>query len=152
MMMIFATVLAGFVVMTAAIPQDPPPVSPAAAREAIAPAADLDTLTLVMSTAGQAVVRFGPSAAGAGLLVLKPGDRVGRTAATVREIEPGRMVLDELTRDSSGRPRRAQIVVREGEPGGRRYTRDSGLDAATAVRPKIAGRDGKPVVAKKPGK
>lgn len=146
-MIIAAVALAGVVLLTGPAIQDAAP----APRSTIAPTVDLDTLTLVMSTAGQAVVRVGPSAGGAALLVVKPGDRIGRSAATVREIEPGRMVLDELTRDSHGRPRRAQIVFREGESGPRRYMRDAGTDAAPGVRPKVVGRDRKPAVARKPG-
>jgi hypothetical protein len=148
MMTSAAAFLAGAVLLGAPVPQDPPP----AQVETIAPAADLDALTLVMSGTGHAVVRFGSSEAGAGLLIVKPGDRIGRTAATVREIDPGRLVLDELTRDKEGRPHRAQIVLREGEPGGRRYMRDPGLDAPTGVRPDVLGRGGKPTGVKKPGK
>lgn len=132
----------------------PPPASSGpdrGRRETLSPSGDLDTLTLVMSTTGRAVVRFGAGADGSGLIVLERGDRIGRTAATVREIAPGRLVLDELTRDKDGRPHRAQIVLREGQPGGRRYMRDPGLDAPTGVRPEVLGPDGKPVVVKKPG-
>jgi hypothetical protein len=119
----------------------------------LAPAADLDTLVLVMSTSDRAVVRLGgTSATAATLITLERGDRVGRTGATVRDIAPGRLVLDEVTRDQDGRPKRAQIVLREGGPGGgRRYMRDPGLDAPIGVRPDVLGPDGKPAVAR-PGK
>jgi hypothetical protein len=158
-----AALLTGFVALASPPPQDvrpapdPAPVqrnspaSDAALRDPIAPAGDLDTLTLVLSTADRAVVRFGGTGPGSGLIVLQSGDRIGRTAASVREIAPGRLVLDELTRDKDGRPRRAQIVFREGEPGGRRYMREPGLDAPTGVRPDVLKLDGKSKVVKKPG-
>lgn len=153
-----AAFLAGAVVLAAPIPQDPPPPPNVQAgpeenrREVLAPAGDLDTMTLVRSSEGKAVVRFGPGGGGAGLIVLEPGDRVGRTGAIVREVAPDRLVVEEVTRARDGRPRRAQIVFREGHPGGRRYMRDPGIDAPTAVRPDVVGPDGKPITIKKPGK
>jgi len=120
--------------------------------EVISPTDDLDTLTLVMSSADRAVVRFGPSSGGSGLIVLQPGDRIGRTAATVREVTPGRLVLDEMTRDKNGRPHRAQIVLRDGHTGGQRYMRDPGSDAPIAVRPEVLGPNAKPKTVKEPGR
>lgn len=106
----------------------------------LAPSEDLDTLTLVMSGTDRAVVRFGASGAGSGLIVLESGDRIGRTAAVVREIGPGRLVLDEITRGKDGRPHRAQIAFRVGHTGGQRYMRDPGIDAPIGVRPEVRRR------------
>jgi hypothetical protein len=155
--------LAGSVLLAAPLPQDPLPAPAAAAqatpatptgarRAVIAPEGNLDTLTLVRSSYAKAVVRFGASDAGGGLIVVEPGDRIGRTAATVRAVAPDRLVLDDVTRDADGRPRRAQIVFQEGHAGGRRYMRDPGMDAPAGVRPEVLGPDGKPVTVKKPGK
>jgi hypothetical protein len=156
MMTPFATMLlAGSLLAALPLSQDPPapvPGKAAAGAEAsgvIAPDGDLDRLTLIRSREGKAVVRFG---AGPELIVLEAGNRVGRTAATVQEIAAGRLVLDELTRDADGRPRRAQIVYREGQAGGRRYMRDPGENAPTGVRPEVLGPDGKPLAPAKPGK
>jgi hypothetical protein len=149
-----AAVLAGALLLAAPPPQEVPAAPPrdAPAGAAVAPKADLDRLTLVGSRDGEAVVRFTGAGAPPDLVVLTVGDRVGRTAATVREIAADRLVLDEVTRGEDGRPRRTQIVYREGHAGGRRYMRDPGEDAPPAVRPEVIGPDGKPVVPAKRGK
>jgi hypothetical protein len=110
------------------------------ALSVLSPSADLDTLTLVMSGADRAVVLFGPSGAGSGLVVVQQGDRIGRTAAVVREVAPGRLVLDEITHGKDGRPQRVQIVFRDGHTGGERYMRDPGMDAPIGVRPEVRRR------------
>jgi hypothetical protein len=148
-------ILAGSLLLAAPLPQDPPPPASekdraqAEVRGVMAPDGDLDRMTLVRSSGGKAVVQFG---AGPELVVLEVGDRVGRTAATVREIVEGRLVLDELTRAADERPRRAQIVYREGHTGGRRFMRDPGIDAPVGVKPEVLDPDGKPVTIRKPGK
>jgi hypothetical protein len=150
-MTISAAFITGLALLIGSASQEPQPAQ-RAVREVVSPSGDLDTLTLVMSSAGRAVVRFGPSEAGSRLIVLEPGDRIGRSAATVKEIAPDRLVLDELTRDKNGRPLRAQIVFRDGHTGGQRYMRDPGVDAPVAVRPEVLGPDGKAKIVKKPGR
>jgi hypothetical protein len=102
----------------------------------------LETMTLVKSTDGKAVVRFG-RAAGAGradaaeLLMVRVGDRVGKAGATVTTIAPGRVVLEEVTTAPDGKPLRAQIVIRDGETGGKTFLRHPDLDAPVGLRPEI---------------
>jgi hypothetical protein len=104
------------------------------ARPAIAPKEDLKNLTLVKSDAGKAVVRFGTGA----LQLLSVGDRVGRNAAVVRSVEPGRLVLDEIAPGADGRPQASQIVWRDGETGGTRFRRQPADPAPAGVRPRAA--------------
>jgi len=109
----------------------------AAAQETVKPVIagteNLSGLTLVKSTDDQAVVRFGQSA----LQVLAVGDRVGKTQATVTAIAPGRLVLEEVTTGADGKPLRAQIVVRDGQTGGKRFLRHPDLNAPLAQRPEV---------------
>jgi hypothetical protein len=102
-------------------------------RPMVAADVDLSTITLVRSTDSAAVVR-----AGGQLHKLVIGDRVGRTAATVREVTANRLVLDEETKAADGTPQRVQIILREGETGGRRFTRQSASRPPTALRPEVA--------------
>jgi hypothetical protein len=142
MTMLLATVLAASVLVPSQAAPAPgtPPV--------LAPAADIGALTLVRTTEGKAVVRTGGTPSE--LLVLEVGSRIGRTAARVRDVTAGRLVLDELTHDNDGRPHRSELVFRDGETGGTRYMRDPGADAPRAVRPDARGRDGKPLTIQKP--
>ena len=57
--------------------------------------------------------------------------------ATVTGIIPGRLVLDEVTEGADGKPLRAQIVVRDGETGGKRYLGHPDIDAPLGTRPQI---------------
>ena len=122
------------------------------AMSILAPTEDLDTLTLVMSSSDRAVVRFGASEATPGLIVVQTGDQIGRTGAVVREIAPGRLVLEEVRRGQDGRPHRAQLVFRVGHAGGERYMRDPGMDAPIGVRPEVLGPAGKARAAKQPAR
>jgi hypothetical protein len=117
------------------------------ARPAVAPKEDLKNLTLVKSDAGKAVVRFGTGA----LQLLAVGDRVGRTSAVVRSVEPGRLVLDEIAAGADGRPQASQIVWRDGETGGTRFRRQSDQRAPAGVRPRAIEPVAPSDAAKKPG-
>lgn len=90
--------------------------------------------TLVRATADMAVVR---SAAGA-LEKISAGDLVGTTKAVVKEITPGRLVLEESFIDKDGKPNRALIIIKEGERGGTRYLQRAGEPAITGTKPLIA--------------
>jgi hypothetical protein len=116
-------------------------------RPVVAPKEELKNLTLVKSDAGKAVVRFGTGA----LQLLSVGDRVGRTAAVVRSVEPGRLVLDEIATGADGRPQASQIVWRDGETGGTRFRRQSDQRAPAGVRPRAVDPVAPSDAAKKPG-
>ena len=103
------------------------------ARPVIAAKEDLKNLTLVKSDAGKAVVRFGTTGV---LQLLSAGDRVGRNAAVVRSVEPGRLVIDETAPGADGRPQSSQVVWRDGETGGTRFRRQSDQPAPVGVRPR----------------
>jgi hypothetical protein len=104
-----------------------------ASRPVVAAAHELSTLTLVKSADGKAVVRFGRSE----LQVLSVGDRVGKTEAAVTTIAPGRLVLEEVTTSPDGKPLRAQILVRDGETGGKKFLRHPDMNAPVGLRPEI---------------
>lgn len=124
------------------------PAQPAVPREVIAADADVKLLTLVRSSEGKAVVRFGTG----NLHLLAAGDRVGRTKATVTGITPGRLILDEVTEGADGKPLRTQIVVRDGETGGKRYLGHPDIDAPMGTRPQIVDPAAVgPKPSKKPG-
>ena len=78
---------------------------------------ELATLTLVRSSRGLAVIRFesGPQQ------TVSPGDLLGRTAAVVKEITQGRMVLEEYFVGRDDRPNKARVVITDGQTGGTRY-------------------------------
>jgi len=107
--------------------------SPSPTRPVVGPKEDLKNLTLVKSDTGSAIVRFGTG----GLQVLVVGDRVGRTAAVVKSIEPGRLVIDETAPGADGTPQQTQIVLRDGETGGARYSRRPDQPAPAGLRPQI---------------
>jgi hypothetical protein len=101
-----------------------PPVSTTAKREPrqVGPGEDLKTLALVKAVDGRAVVRFGPGT----LEVVRVGDRLGRNRAEIVLVGAGVLVLDERSTDARGRVDRAEVVIRDGETGGQRYTRRAG--------------------------
>lgn len=103
------------------------------ARRVIAANEAVSSMTLVKSADGKAVVRFGASP----LQVLAVGDRVGKTGATVTAIAAGRVVLDDVTSGADGKPLRAQIVIRDGQTGGRRFLRHPDLNAPVGTRPDV---------------
>ncbi len=78
---------------------------------------DLSQLTLVRSAQGKAVVRFGTGP----LVMVSVGDRLGRHQAEVKEIEAGRLVLEESFTGGDGNPNVALIILKDGEKGGKRY-------------------------------
>ena len=96
---------------------------------------DLATLTLVKSDQTRAVVRFG----GGALELIARGDRVGSSAAVVKEVTAGRLVLEleQTKRADDGRPIRAVIVLKDGETAGTRYHAELTETAPPAVRPLI---------------
>lgn len=102
-------------------------------RAVIAPDEDVTLLTLVRSSEGKAVVRFGEGI----LHLVEAGDRVGRTRATVTGITAGRLTLDEVTEGADGKPLRAQVVLRDGETGGKRFLGHPDIDAPIGTRPQI---------------
>ena len=107
-----------------------------AARPVVAGTDSIASMTLVKSDDGKAVVRFGESP----LHLLSVGDRVGKTAATVVTAAPGRLVLEEVTAAPDGKPLRAEIVLRDGQTGGKRFTRhpDSECPGRTQARDRRA--------------
>ena len=126
------------VLLPGAAPAQPPPPPPV-----VASAVPLASVTLVKSSDGRAVVR-----AGGALHVLRVGARVGQTEARVTEIAEGRLVLEEVTTGPDGKPARARIVLRDGETGGRRFSRDPGTAPPAAVRPEVI--ESRPVPDRKP--
>ncbi len=104
-----------------------------AAGVIVADTDSLASMTLVKSADGKAVVRFGESP----LHLLSVGDRVGKTAATVVTAAPGRLVLEEVTAAPDGKPLRTEIVLRDGQTGGKRFTRHPDLNAPVGLRPEI---------------
>jgi hypothetical protein len=117
------------------------------ARPVLGANEDLKTLVLVKSDAGKAVVRFGTGA----LQLVSVGDRLGRTAAVVRSVEPGRLVVDEVAPGPDGRPQQTQIIWKDGERGGTRYRRQADQPAPIGVRPR-AVEPAKPATAPPPQK
>lgn len=73
-------------------------------------------MVLVRSNEGKAVVRFGEGP----LEMITVGDRLGHNRAEVKEIIPGRMILDEIFTGKDGNPNRAEIILKDGERGGTR--------------------------------
>src|SRR3989304_2496908 len=59
---------------------------------------DLSDMSLVKSSEGKAVVRFGSGP----LEVTAVGDRLGRNKAEVKEIIPGRVVIEEFFTGKNG--------------------------------------------------
>ena len=100
-------------------------------REPIAPTEDLKTLTLVKTGDGKAVVRFGKSP----LRLISAGDRLGLHRAEVLEIAAGRVVLEESFTGADGQPNRAQIIVKDGETGGKRFLMRPEEPRPAAIRP-----------------
>ena len=103
----------GLMTFRSAFAQDARP-----AREPIEPDQNLTTLTLVRSSDGKAVVRFGKGP----LRLIARGDRLGRRRAEVVEIAAGRVVIDEPVAGRDGQPNRARIILKDGETGGRRFS------------------------------
>lgn len=130
-------------VMTAAatpLPAQPVTAAPERARPAKsarvdakhhAPDAELKDLRVVGLGEHHAVVRFGSGP----LLLVAVGDRLGRTSAEVKEIEGGRLALEELYTAADGLPNVARIVLRAGEQGGTRYLQRPDQAPPAAVRP-----------------
>lgn len=92
---------------------------------------ELSELTLVKSSAGKAVVRFGAGP----LEVVSVGDKVGRHQAEVKEIASGRVILDEVFTGKDGRPNRAEVILKDGETGGTRYLARPEEEPLPATRP-----------------
>jgi hypothetical protein len=103
------------------------------ARPVVSEEQTVARMTLVKSADGSAVIRFGQSA----LETLNVGDRVGKSRATVIEAVPGRLLLEEVTTGPDGKPRRAQILIHDGETGGKKFLRHPDIDAPIALRPQI---------------
>ena len=80
---------------------------------------DLKQLALVKAGASKAVVRFGAGA----LEIISVGDRLGRGKAEVKEISAGRLVVEETFTGRDGGTNTAQIILNDGETGGKRYLR-----------------------------
>lgn len=102
-----------------------------AGRRHVAAKHSVGDTTLVKATADVAVIR---GAAGA-LEKIKTGDFVGTTKAVVKEIAPGRLVLEESFIDKDGKPNRALIIIKEGERGGTRYLQRADEPAITGTKP-----------------
>ena len=88
-----------------------------ASRREVGSTEPLRSLVLMKATDGAAVIRF----ANGPLEKVKVGDLVGSTKAVVKQIDAGRIVLDETFTGSDGKPNRASIIIKEGERSGTRY-------------------------------
>lgn len=106
-------------------------VSSVYARD-IGPDQELSDLSLVRSSEGRAVVRFsaGP------LEKVTVGDRLGKNHAVVKEITPGRVMIEESFTGKNG-PNRAEIIIRDGEKGGTRLFQHSEEEAPVLMRPMV---------------
>jgi hypothetical protein len=126
----------------------PPGTRPASRPAVVAEDVELASVTLVKSGDGTAVVR-----AGGALHVVTVGARLGRSKATVTEIAPGRLVVEEVARTSEGRPVRAYVMWRDGDTGGRRFTRQNETKAPVGLRPDVVAPAARPASTgtKKPG-
>jgi hypothetical protein len=110
---------------------------PAEGRRHIGAHRGIGDLLLVRSIDAKAVVRFGTGP----LEIISVGDRLGRNEAEVREIAPGRVVLEETFTGQDGRPNRALIVLQDGEKAGKRYVRRREETRPLAVRPGMVERE-----------
>jgi hypothetical protein len=90
-------------------------------------------ITLVRASDTTAVIR---SNAGA-LHIVKLADLIGAAKAVVKEITPGRLVLEEIFTGKDGKPNRASIVIKEGERGGSRYLQRADEPPLTGTKPLI---------------
>jgi hypothetical protein len=123
----------------------PPAAGPAQATTAGSAAArvtrrvgaqqDLKDLLFLRSSDGKAVIRF---AAGP-LELISVGDRLGRNRATVKEIEGGRLVVEEDVAGLDGPPNRALIIFTEGQKGGLRYLRQLDEQVPVGLKPRVIG-------------
>ena len=95
--------------------------------------AQIPDITLVRSTSDGAVIRVATGS----LQTVHVGDRVGRTAAVVKQITRGRMILEETFTGVDGKPNVAEIIFKDGEKGGTRYLRRPDEKRPLAVRPVI---------------
>ena len=86
---------------------------------------------LVKASDGIAVIRVtkGP------MERVRVGDLIGLSRAVVREIAPGRLVLEETFTAKDGGPNLALIVIKEGERGGTRYLQRADEPRFTGTRP-----------------
>lgn len=104
---------------------------------------ELSDLILMKSGEGKAVVRFGAEM----MEVIAVGDKVGRHQAEVKEIGGGRLVLEEVFTGKDGRPNRAEVILKEGEKGGKRYLLRPEEEPPPSTRPLMIGpkdqREGK---------
>ena len=101
----------------------------AAEPKRIAPDRPIATMTVVSSRSGIAVVRFGVGP----LTTIRTGDRVGRSASTVKEISSGCVVLDDV--EAAGdREIHALVIVKVGETGGTRVLREPPENPPSTVR------------------
>ena len=87
--------------------------------------------TLIRTSNGIAVIRVtkGP------MERVRVGDLIGLSRAVVREIAPGRLVLEETFTAKDGGPNLALIVIKEGERGGTRYLQRADEPHFTGTRP-----------------
>jgi hypothetical protein len=106
--------------------------APRVGTAAIGADVDLVELTLLRSSEEKAAVRIGGA-----IHLLSVGDRVGRTEAIVTEIAPGRLVLQEVAKDPGGKPVHAQIILRDGETGGRKFLAHLSTKPPVGMRPGI---------------
>lgn len=106
-------------------------VSPVYARD-IGPDQELSDMSLVRSSEGSAVVKFGAGP----LEMIAVGDRLGKNRAEVREITPGRVVIEEFFTGKNG-PNRAEVFFRDGEKGGTRLFQHSEEETPVLMRPMV---------------
>lgn len=110
-----------------------------AATQELGAGVDLGELSIVRTSDGRAVARFGEGP----LTMISEGDLVGRNRAEVVEIIPDRVVIEEVFEGADGRPNRARIILKDGEKGGQRYMQRMDGEIPTGVRP-VVGAPGAP--------
>lgn len=118
-----------FVLLAAVHPAAMQPRAPSTNHAAAGVA--ISDITLVKASDTTAVIR---SRAGA-LETVKVADLVGATRAVVKEITPGRLVLDDAFTGTDGKSNRAVIVIKEGERGGTRYLQRPDEPPISATKP-----------------
>ena len=94
---------------------------------------NLPDLTLLKVSNGNAIVRFGAKE----LLIVRVGDRLGRNQAEIRDVAPGRIVIEETFTGADGRPNRALVTLKEGEKGGTRVLLRNEEEPPAATRQRV---------------
>ena len=97
----------------------------------VASTTPVSEITFIKSSDTSAIIRSRDKV----LDKLKVGDHVGTAKALVKEISPGRLVLEETFTGKDGEPNRAVVVIKAGERGGTRYLQRADEPHFTGTRP-----------------